>query len=74
MLPIRQDYDKNNRSAFTEDEQYTMMTLFNAGEKNAHVAFPAVELELSTGIRVTELWTGKTEYWQDKKFQGILKP
>ncbi|MCR4739334.1 MAG: glycoside hydrolase family 27 protein [Lachnospiraceae bacterium] len=26
--PIRQDYDKNNRTAFTEDEQITMMTLW----------------------------------------------
>ncbi len=27
--PIRQDYDKNNRTAFTEDEQITMMTLWS---------------------------------------------
>ena len=26
--PIKQDYDKNNRTAFTEDEQITMMTLW----------------------------------------------
>ena len=26
--PIRQDYDKNNRTAFTEEEQITMMTLW----------------------------------------------
>ena len=27
--PIRQDYDKNDRTHFTEDEQYTMMTLWS---------------------------------------------
>ena len=27
--PIRQDYDKNNRTAFTENEQVTMMTLWS---------------------------------------------
>ncbi len=27
--PIRQDYDKNNRTKFTEDEQITMMTLWS---------------------------------------------
>ena len=27
--PIRQDYDKNNRTAFTEDEQITMMSLWS---------------------------------------------
>ncbi|MCR5177532.1 MAG: glycoside hydrolase family 27 protein [Lachnospiraceae bacterium] len=26
--PIKQDYDRNNRTAFTEDEQITMMTLW----------------------------------------------
>ena len=27
--PIKQDYDKNNRTAFTKDEQITMMTLWS---------------------------------------------
>ena len=27
--PIKQDYDKNNKTAFTEDEQITMMTLWS---------------------------------------------
>ena len=27
--PIKQDYDKNNRTAFSEDEQITMMTLWS---------------------------------------------
>ena len=27
--PIKQDYDKNNRTAFTEEEQITMMTLWS---------------------------------------------
>lgn len=27
--PIRQDYDKNNKTAFTQDEQITMMTLWS---------------------------------------------
>ncbi len=132
--PIKQDYDKNNRTSFTEDEQITMMTLwtimrsplmiggemtgfdefteklitnegilkmhrnsrhahqafrremagteviawvaadaeggtyvaiFNAGEQDSHIAFPASELELSSDITVTELWSGREESWKE---------